>query len=121
MLPPDDLSACDLDPVVAERVFGLRVEERVNARTGQRDFVNATPSGRDWVRVAFYSGSMGAALEVEYQLHKRGWRRTEPRGRATSDVRVVLEHADGRTVEATGPANEALCRAALKAMEAAGS
>jgi hypothetical protein len=32
-------------------------------------------------------------------------------------VRVVLAHPDGRTVEAFGPANEAICRAALKAVQ----
>jgi hypothetical protein len=32
-------------------------------------------------------------------------------------VRLVLEHADGQTVEATDPANEAICRAALKALK----
>jgi len=31
-------------------------------------------------------------------------------------LRVVLKHEDGRTVEASGPLNEALCRAALKAV-----
>jgi hypothetical protein len=59
---------------------------------------------------------MGACITVELALQDRGRKRTEPRVRATGDVRVVLEHADGRTVEALGPVNEALCRAALKAV-----
>ena len=69
-----------------------------------------------WVRVAFYTASMTASLNVELALRDRGWTRTEPQDRAVGDVRVVLTHTDGRTVEATGPLNEALCRAALKAM-----
>jgi hypothetical protein len=36
-----------------------------------------------------------------------------------NDAHVVLEHADGRVVTATGPINTALCLAAIKAVEQA--
>jgi hypothetical protein len=117
----DSLTARELDAQVAQRVFGLTVEERRNARTGQKDFVHAIRPGspnQDWVRVAYYSASTGAAINVELALRDRGWTRTEPQARAVGDVRVVLEHADGRTVEAFGPVNTALCLAALKAVSA---
>jgi hypothetical protein len=110
----DTLSGRDLDAAVAQHVFGHVVEPRVNPLTAKRDYVQRTPSGRDWVQVGFYTASGGAAINVEQTLRDRGWRRTEPRERATGDVRVVLEHADGRTVEAFGPMNTAVCRAALK-------
>ena len=112
----DDLKGRDLDAMVARYVFDLEVEPRVNARTRERDAVCRLPNG-EWVRVAFYSGSMGASLNVQLALRDRGWTRKEPTGKVSGDVRVILEHADGRTVEATGPMNVALCRAALKAVE----
>lgn len=117
-----ELSDSALDAAVARDVFGLEVEERTNTRTRERDFVERTPSGRDWVRVAFYSRSMGASLEVVAELRKRGWTRVDTLWREGSrwnepgDPRVILQHDDGRRVEATGPANEALCRAAIKAV-----
>lgn len=113
----DDLTGRALDAAVAERLFGLLVEERADARTGEKDFlyvVRPEAPIRAWVRVAFYSGNMGASLEVEFELLNRGWRRTEPRVSAPGDVRVVLEHSDGRTVEASGPMNVALCRGRLR-------
>lgn len=115
----DDLRGRDLDALVAQRVFGLQVKERANARTGQKDFVYALrpeAPNRDWVRVPVYTASMEASINIELSLRDRGWRRTEPRVRAR-DARVVLEHGDGRRVEAFGPVNEALCRAALEAVE----
>ena len=58
----------------------------------------------------FYAASLSAAIAVELALRDRGWWRTGPRHRdAPADERVVLAHADGRTVEAVGPLNEALC------------
>ena len=120
----DDLSGRELDALVGQRVFGLQVEERQNARTGEKDFLYAlrpeTPN-QEWVRVPQYSVSFGASIKVELALGDRGWKRkamalgsswNEP-----SSVRVVLKHADGRTVEALGLVNEALCRAALNALE----
>ena len=74
-----------------------------------------TPS-KEWVRDAFYSASMGASLNVQLALRDLGWTWKGPRKRLTGDVRVVLEHADGSTVEVFGPLNEGLCRAALKAL-----
>jgi hypothetical protein len=117
----DDLSGRELDAAVAGRVFGYLVEERANARTGAKDFVYSARAGapaRAWVRVPFYAASLSAAIAVELALRDRGWWRTEPRHRdAPADERVVLAHADGRTVEAFGPQTEALCRAALKALD----
>jgi hypothetical protein len=112
----DDLTGRELDAMVAQRLFGLEVEARTNTRTSEKDVVCRQP-GKQWVRVTFYSRSMGASLNVELAARDRGWQWTGPRERTTADVRVVLEHADGRTVEAFGPVNEALCRAALKAVE----
>jgi hypothetical protein len=106
-----------LDAEVARRVFGLTVEPRTNSRTGEKDFVYEVQPGQ-WVVVPFYTGSMAASISVEVALQQRGWKRKEWRGawKAPNDVRVVLEHSDGRTVEATGPINTALCLAALKAV-----
>jgi hypothetical protein len=124
MLQLDDLSGRGLDALVAQRVFGFKVEEKRNARTGEKDFVYALRSegsNPEWVRVPQYSVSMGASISVEVALGDRGWKR---RGVALgsswnepTNVRVTLEHADGRAVEALGLMNEALCRAALKAVE----
>ena len=108
------LSGRELDALVAQQLFGLQVQERANLKTGEQDFVyNARPQAPtpEWVRVPFYAAGFGASITVEVELQKRGWRRKE-----ASEPGVVLEHADGRTVEAVGPLNEALCRAALKAV-----
>jgi hypothetical protein len=112
---PDTLTGRELDALVAERLFGLEVEVRFNAKTRVKDVV-CRAANSQWVRVAFYTASMGASINVELAVRDRGWTWTGPRERTTGDVRVVLEHTDGRTVEAFGPVNEALCRAALKAM-----
>src|SRR6266849_5984506 len=113
---PDQIRGRDLDAMVARHVFGLLVEERSNARTGERDFVYAVHPGQ-LVRVPFYTASMGASITVEVELQRRGWRRNHEwagsQVLARGEARVVLENADGRTVEASGPLNEALCRAAL--------
>lgn len=69
-----------------------------------------------WVRVPFYSRSFDASIYVEVELQRRGWKRRETRAGEPSDARVVFEHAAGRTVEASGSEDEALCRAALKAV-----
>ncbi len=102
--------------MVAQHVFGHEVESRVNPFTAQRDYVQRTPSGRDWVQVGFYTASGQATINVEQALRDRGWRRTVPRERATGATRVVFVHVDGRTAEAVGPMNTAVCRAALKAV-----
>ena len=116
----DELSGRALDSAVARDVFGLQVEERRNSRTGEPDHVYNV--GRDtkspsWVRLPFYTASMRTSITVEGQLQKLGWKRQEMRAGESEGVRVVLEHADGRTVEAFGLVNEALCRAALKAVQ----
>jgi hypothetical protein len=111
----DALTGRALDAEVARHVFGVTVEERTNPRTGEKDFVYEVHPGQ-WVRIAFYSASTVASLNVELALRDHGWTRTEPRERASGDVRVVLKHADGRTVEEHGPINTALCLAALKAV-----
>lgn len=121
--PPDDLSGRTLDAAVARHVFGLEVEERTSARTGEKDFVYAArpdaPKSK-WVRVPFYAASLGASITVEVELQKRGWRRVAPQWGShwnlTDDPNVILEHTDGRRVQAWGH-NEALCRAALKAVQ----
>ena len=117
----DDLADRELDAAVAREVLGLPVEAVTNARTGERDYVYASrPGAPDRVRVPSYTASMGASITVEVELQKRGWKRKEWRGgvhwNEPSYARVILEHTDGRTVEASGPVNEALCRAALKGL-----
>ena len=113
----DTLSGRDLDAMVAQHVFGLVIEPRTNSRTGEKDFVHEVHPGQ-WVLVSFYTASMAASISVEVALQGRGWKRKEWRGawKSPNDVRVVLEHSDGRTVEAVGLLTEALCRAALKAV-----
>ncbi len=117
MVNPDDVSGRDLDAMVAQHVFGLVVEPRVNASTGERDVLYPLPSG-DWVRVPFYTASLAASMLVELKLKDHGWKRVGEQSRPASshDVRVVLVHRDGRSVAAAGPFETALCRAALKAL-----
>ncbi len=112
----ETLSGRDLAAAVAQHVFGTVVEPRVNPLTAERDYVQRTPSDRDWVQVGFYTASGQAAINVEQALRDRGWRRTEPSEHPTGVTRVVFVHVDGRTVEAFGPMNTAVCRAALKAV-----
>jgi len=115
----DALTGRQLDVAVAREVFGYQVEERPNSRTGELDAVyNGDMEGRSpaWVRVPFYSTSFATSIYVEMTLQQRGWRRKEAQEGEPTDRRVVLDHADGRTVEAVGHEDEALCRAALKAV-----
>lgn len=121
MESPDSLSGRLLDAAVARELFGLEVEERTNDRTQRTDIVCRAP-GQQWVRCAFFAESKGASLNVEYELRHRGWtwRREDRPGSRWSQPgvgRVVLDHTDGRSVEARGATiNEALCRAAVKAV-----
>ena len=116
----DSLSGRLLDAAVARYLFGLEVEERTNNRTQRQDVVCRAP-GQQWVRCAFFAESTGASLNVEYELRQRGWtwRREERPGSRWSQPgvgHVVLDHKDGRVVEANGATiKEALCRAAVKA------
>jgi len=113
----DELNGRQLDLAVARHVFGHQVEEHPNIRTGEMDAVYSPSlriSNATWVRVPQYSQTH--SRQVEMELQKQGWTRKDERA-GTGDVgRVVLEHPDGRTVEALGPVNEAICRAALKAV-----
>jgi hypothetical protein len=115
----DDLSGRALDAAVARHVFGLEVEERPNARTRAVDCVCREP-GKSWNRVPYYSASLTASVKVELELQKLGWKRQEVRAGShwnePGGVRVILEHADGRTVGAFGHPDEALCRAAINAL-----
>jgi hypothetical protein len=117
----DILSGRLLDAAVAQHLFGLEVEERTNNRTQQKDVLCRAP-GQQWVRCAFFAESTGASLNVEYELRQRGWtwrREERPVSRWSQPGvgRVVLDHKDGRTVEAVGTTlSEALCRAAVKAV-----
>jgi hypothetical protein len=110
----DALSGRDLDAAIACHLFGLEIEPRTNKRTGEPDVVYRLPSG-DWVRVSFYAERMGPSLEVSYRLSRLGWERRA--GANWNDPHVTLAHTDGRMVEAEGKTvNEAICRAALKAL-----
>lgn len=117
----DALSGRMLDAAVARYLFGLEVEERTNNRTENVDVVCREP-GKQWVQCAYFAASKGASLNVEYELRQRGWtwRREDRIGSRWSQPgigHVVLDHSDGRTVQADGATiNEALCRAAVKAV-----
>ena len=115
----DTLSGRALDAAVTVYVFGRRVEDRINGRTNERDFVYRV-SEHGWVRVPEYSRSLTASLEIEHKLLDLGWLRHVPpagwRPGMSGTVVVALVHRDGRHVSATGPFEIALCRAAVKAM-----
>ncbi len=117
MTNPDNLTGRELDMAVAHRVLRYEVEERVNAMTGEKDAVSRQPGqGKAWVRVAFYGESIGASLNVEYELQRRGWKRRATLTAKGAPTVVILDHRDGRMVKAEGASRgEALCRAALKA------
>jgi hypothetical protein len=125
MTPPppetvDALSGRHLDLAVARYVFGHQVEERPNLQTGEMDAVfsaSLRTSNATWVRVPFYTRPGKPARLVEAELLKRGWKKKQDDAAPDEELRVVLERADGRTVAASGEASEALCRAALKAMQ----
>jgi len=116
----DNLTGRELDMAVARHVLGYEVEERIDTTTGEKDAVSRQRGhGKGWVRVAFYGTSLGAALNVEYELQHRGWRRrvTGTVKEPTTPAEVILDHGDGRSVKAVGGSRgEALCRAALKAV-----
>lgn len=116
---PDEISGRQLDLAVARHVFRHEVEEQPNLRTGEVDAVyspRVRTSNATWVRVPLYSKTPSAASQVEVELQKQGWKRLGELADQESAVRVVLEHPDGRTVEAFGPVSEAICRAALRAV-----
>ena len=116
----DNLTGRELDMAVARHVLGYEVEERIDTTTGEKDAVSRQRGhGKGWVRVAFYGTSLGAALNVEYELQHRGWRRrvTGTVKEPTTLAEVILDHRDGRSVKAVGESRgQALCRAALKAL-----
>jgi hypothetical protein len=120
----EELSGCALDAAVARHLFEFEVEERRNTRTGELDAVyDVSRSGEApaWVRVPYYSRSLSGSVQVELELLRRGWTHQDQRGgvhwNEPGSVRVLLKHADGRTVEAVGAPDEALCRAAVKAVD----
>ena len=116
----DNLTGRELDMAVARHVLRYEVEERIDTTTGEKDaFSRPRGQGKGWVRVASYGASMGASLNVEYELQHRGWRRrvTGTVKEPTTPAEVILDHGDGRSVKAVGRSRgEALCRAALKAV-----
>ena len=121
----DGLCGRELDALVAQCLFGLEVQRRPNRTTGDQDaFYNTTPRALSpsWVRVPEYSHGMTTSMEVESKLREWGWRRHSPppgwRPGPTHVVMVILEHCDRRRVQSAGPFETALCRAALKAVEA---
>jgi hypothetical protein len=117
---PEDLGGRALDAAVARRVFNLEVEEHRNTRTGQLDFVYRVGQGDSWYLVPQYSQTMAASITLENELAKRGWHRVPLKDGAGPapgiPVTVSLRHDDGRVIDATGLPEEALCRAALKAL-----
>jgi hypothetical protein len=91
----DNLAGRKLDMAVARDVLGYEVEERVNETTGEKDAFSRPPGqGKGWVRVAFYGVSMGASLNVEYELQHRGWSRRVTRTvkEPTTLAEVILDH-----------------------------
>ena len=125
----DTLTGRPLDAMVAQYVFGLEVVIQPNSGTGIRDYFQRASANQDWESVPTYSteANMAAAILLEMELRRRGWRREPPvwhdyGGHVVvflgERVQVVLRHDDSRTVVATGMVNEALCRAAIKAVGA---
>jgi hypothetical protein len=116
----DALTGRELDMAVAKHVLGYEIEERVDTTTGEKDaFSRPRGQGKGWVRVASYGASMGASLNVEYELQHRGWTRRVTRTvkEPTTLAEVILDHRDGRSVKAVAESlAKALCRAALKAV-----
>ncbi len=114
---PDSLTGRGLDVAVARYVFGNEVEERINPKTREKDALYRLAVG-DWIPVPFYTASLAVSIQVELKLKDHGWKRRGVGTRPISqrDVLVVLEHRDGRVVEASGAFETALCRAALKAL-----
>ena len=119
----DSLSGRDLDALVAANLFGLEVQRRPDRATGKQDvFYNTTPRARvpSWVRLPEYSQCIAASIDVEKKLHEWGWRRHTPppgwRPGPEHAITLVLERRDKRRVQAVGPYETALCRAALKAV-----
>lgn len=117
----DELTGRELDAAVAQRVFGLQVDKRTNPLTGEPEYVHPLRPGappEEWIRIPFYSVSLAAAINLEVELQRRGWRRVDSNVKDTGDIRVILQHTDGRRVNGFGRAPVALCRAALKALDA---
>lgn len=119
----DGLCGRDLDALVAESLFGLEVQRRPDRATGKQDvFYNTTPRARapSWVRLPEYSQCLAASIDVEKKLQEWGWRRHTPppgwRPGPEQAITLVLERRDKRRVQAVGPYETALCRAALKAV-----
>ena len=118
---PDAASGRQLDALIARYLFNLEVEERENTRTHDIDIVCREP-GKSWSQCAYFAGGMGASLNVQYELSRRGWTWRHDRGSGSrwsqpGAGRVVLEHTSGRVVEAEGATvSEALARAAVKAV-----
>ena len=112
------LSGRALDLAVARQVFGFAVEESVTTGPLEPDAVYRLADGQ-CVRVPAYSSSLTASTQLASHLARLGWKyREERRSKwdAPVPVRVVMRHADGRTVEAVGAQYEALARAAVKAV-----
>ena len=111
----DELSGRQLDALVALRVLGLEVLETSDL-DGEKEWDhNARRVGRGhlWVPVPRYSTDPSASLKLSGWLKEQGWKVTVTASRA-----VVLAHPKHDYVEAKGAQQyEALCRAALKAME----
>ena len=119
----DSLCGRELDALVAQCLFGLEVRRRPDRATGEQEiFYNATSRALSppLIRVPEYCGCASASTAVENKLQDWGWRRHSPppgwRPKSTHAVLVVLEHRDKRRVQAMGPFETALCRAALKAV-----
>ena len=75
----------ELDALVAKQIFGLKVEERTNLRTGQRDYLHAVgsnPAEPGWVRLPEFSASPTPNLNLEGWLRHLNWTRIAPTGKA---------------------------------------
>jgi hypothetical protein len=114
----DHLTGRALDAAVARLVFSLDAQERTNARTGARNWVCREP-GRDWNVVAYY-GSLGASIKLELKLADIGSKvKPSPLGRtpdASGVVLVSLVIGEQQVAGSGHSFEEALCRAALKAV-----
>jgi len=86
----------ELDALVAKQIFGLKVEERTNLRTGQRDYLHAVgsnPAEPSWVRLPEFPVNTAPNLNVEGWLRHLDWTRIAPTRKAPlGEVEVVFRN-----------------------------
>ena len=115
----------ELDAQVAEKVFGMSAHPA--REDGQTEYEREISAWGEWV--AYHHGKAGnlppfstdlsAAGQVIEKMRERGWDHSHSSMCDKADCRVVFDffHDDGRTGQATALFSEAICLAALKALD----